>query len=173
MNHFSSYEAHLLWVEDLTKNVLAHAPPAGPANDSFRADLAGLLSTSYVAAFECCVKAIFNSFAQSKKNKILVSITEHNFAQINSKIHYDAIGSLYIRPYGVSYHKEFVRLIAEKEEELLKNRKLSMKTTYANLLKWRHAFAHEGKKLATLEEVAESYSVAKEVIFITDNALSA
>lgn len=73
----------------------------------------------------------------------------------------------------MSYHKEFVRLIAEKEEELLKNRKLSMKTTYANLLKWRHAFAHEGKKLATLEEVAESYSVAKEVIFITDNALSA
>lgn len=172
MNHFASYETHLLWVEDLTKNVLAHAPPAGPANDSFRADLAGLLSTSYVAAFECCVKAIFNNFAQSKKSKVLTSVTEHFFAQINSKIHYDAIGSSYIRPYGVSYHKEFLRLIGEKEDEVLKNQKLSMKTTYANLLKWRHAFAHEGKKLATLEEVAASYVVAKEIIFITDTALS-
>lgn len=173
MNHFPSYEAHLLWVEELTKNVLAHAPPAGPANDSYRADLAGLLSTSYVAAFECCVKAIFNNFAQSKRNKILASVTEHMFAKINSKIHYNAIGDSYIRPFGVAYHKEFVRLIEEKELQILQDQRLSMKETYANLLKWRHAFAHEGKKLATLDEVASSYDVAKEVIFIADTTLSA
>lgn len=172
MKHFNRYEPHFIWVEELTRNVLSHAPPAGPANDSFRADLAGLLSTSYVAAFECCVKAIFNSFAQSKRNKILASVTEHNFSQINSKIHYEAIGSSYIRPYGVIYHKEFLKLLSDKESEILLKDRLSMKTTYANLLKWRHAFAHEGKKLATLDEVANSYEIAKQVILVTDAALS-
>ncbi|MBL0937162.1 MAG: hypothetical protein IBJ07_20675 [Rhizobiaceae bacterium] len=171
MKFEAQYRNHLDWAENLTKEVLSYAPPPGPQNDSFRADLAGLLSTAYVASFECCVKAIFNSFAVTK-HKILASYIGHHFEQINSKIHYDTINSNYIRPCGIIYSEKFTELLKEKERKLLMEEQRSLRETYANLIKWRHAFAHEGKKLATLDEVTQAYPVAREIIYITDSAMS-
>ncbi len=47
-----------------------------------------------------------------------------------------------------------------------------MKETYANILTWRHKFAHEGVMLTTLEEVTAAYPVAKGVIEALDCAMS-
>jgi hypothetical protein len=47
-----------------------------------------------------------------------------------------------------------------------------MKGAYANILTWRHKFAHEGIMLTTLEEVTAAYPTAKRVIEALDSAMS-
>ena len=49
--------------------------------------------------------------------------------------------------------------------------KVSVKETYANLIKWRHAFAHEGRSMTTLEEVIASLPIAEKVILALDHAM--
>lgn len=171
MRFFSEYEPHLLWVERLTANVLAHAPPPGPANEPFRADLAGLLSTSYVAAFESCTKAIFTKFA-STKHRLLGNVAGFHFAQINSKIHFNTLADQYAGQFGGPYRTKFLELLNAEEASVLASDRVSLRDTWANLLKWRHAFAHEGVKLTTLEEVTVAYPIARRLVIVLDNAMS-
>lgn len=172
MTFYDAYEPHLTWVHSLTKDVLAHAPPPGPPHDSFRADLAGLLSTAYVAAFECCVKSVFTSFAKKKRSKILANVVGHQFAKINSKIHWSVLADTYANQFGSIYRTKFLDLLSDEERSVLASDKVSVRETYANVLKWRHAFAHEGKKLTTLEEVTAAYPYARRVITVLDKAMN-
>lgn len=171
MKFRTHYEVHLNWAEALTREVLRNAPSPSPVTDTYRADLAGLLSTAYIAAFECCIKEIFINFAASK-HKIAGNMAGYHFEQINSKIHWQVIGDKYAGQFGVNYRKKYYELIADEETVVFKNEKVSLKKTYENLLTWRHAFAHEGKKLATLEEVSKAFPVAKRIIFKVDEAMS-
>lgn len=173
MSFYAAFEPHLLWVDALTNNVLQHAPGPGPQNDDFRADLAGLLSTAYIASFECCVKDIFTSFARKKRSKILASVTGFHFSQINSKIHWQVLADTYTHQFGPVYRTQFLTLLQKEEQNVLASDKVSVKETYANILKWRHAFVHEGKKLTTLEEITAAYPYARRVITILDTAMSA
>ncbi|HRK63685.1 MAG TPA: HEPN domain-containing protein [Terricaulis sp.] len=172
MTFYDAYEPHLTWADSLTKNVLAHAPPPGPPDDSFRADLAGLLCTAYVAAFECCVKSVFTSFAKKKRSKILANVAGFHFAQINSKIHWNVLADTYANQFGPIYRTKFLELLNAEEQSVLASDKVSVRETYANVLKWRHAFAHEGKKLTTLEEISAAYPYARRVITVLDNAMN-
>ena len=165
------YASHLTWAEQLTNQVLAHAPEAGPSTDRFRADLAGLLSTSYVASFECCIKVIFTSFAASK-HKILGSVAGFHFRRINSQIGWERIADHYAAQFGDIYRKRFREFLVEEEVKIMKTKRVSLKETYVNLIKWRHTFAHEGLCLTTLEEVTEAFPIAKVVIFKLDEAMS-
>lgn len=171
MKFSSEYQTYLNWVDSLTANVLNTAPPAGPATDDYRADLAGLLTTAYVAAYENCIKSIFISFAGSK-NRILSSMASFHFDKINSKIHYNHIGSTYARQFGENYRIYYNKTLDDKENDYLRTHGVSIKESYSNLLKWRHAFAHEGKKLATLEEVVSCKDISRHVIFIIDETMS-
>jgi hypothetical protein len=172
MKFYAEYERHLEWAEMLTKQVLNVAPASNPANDRFRADLGGLLAVSYVAAFECSLKIIFTTFA-SKKNKILGHVAGFHFEKINSKIHWNVIGNSYAGQFGKNYQDEFFNKLEVKEKEILHIERQSIKETYANLLKWRHAFAHEAKILASLDEVVSAYPLAKNVVLLADEAMSA
>jgi hypothetical protein len=60
----------------------------------------------------------------------------------------------------------------EEERRILVSNRASMKEAYSNLLKWRHAFAHEGKKLSTLEEVTAAMPLAKRIIVLLDQTMS-
>jgi hypothetical protein len=165
------YAPHLKRAEDLTANVLKFAPPPGPEGDAFRADLAGLLAIAYVAAFENCVKAIFIAFGTAT-NPILGSVTEHHFQKLASKIHYDFLGDGYAVQFGQAYKAEYLKCLNAQEAQVLAASQVSMKGAYANILTWRHKFAHEGVMLTTLEEVTAAYPTAKRVIEALDSAMS-
>lgn len=171
MNFATDYEDHLRWVEQLTADVLHHAPQPGTQADHFRADLAALLCTSYVAAFECSIKAIFTSFATSK-HRILGTVAGYHFKRINSKIQIDRIANEYARQFGDHYRSRFKELVQQEEARILISDKTSMKETYHNLIRWRNEFAHEGKKLATLEEVTRALPIAQIVVRQLDRAMS-
>jgi hypothetical protein len=114
MKFVSEYEAHLRWIDSLTHDVLKHAPPAAPHTDLYRADLAGLLAVSYVAAFENSVKSILTCFAASK-HKILGNVAIFHFEKINSKIHWQALGDIHVAQFGANYRAKF--LICSKERK--------------------------------------------------------
>lgn len=171
MKFSGEYAPHLKRAEDLTANVLSFAPPAGPQWDAFRADLAGLLAIAYVAAFENCVKAIFIAFGTTT-NPILGAVTEHHFQKLASKIHWDFLGDGYAAQFGQVYKTEYLKFLSAREAAVLAANQVSMKETYANILTWRHKFAHEGVMLTTLEEVTAAYPVAKGVIEALDSAMS-
>jgi hypothetical protein len=171
MKWAAEYEGHLSWIDGLTSDVLRHTPPTSPDNDLFRADLAGLLCVSYAAAFENCIKAIFTSFASSK-HRILGNVASFHFEKINSKIHWQTIGDVHAAQFGTVYRKKYFELLDDAENEFLQQNRVSLKETYSNLLKWRHAFAHEGKKLASLEEAVAALPLSKKVIFVLDSAMS-
>ena len=61
--------------------------------------------------------------------------------------------------------------LSEYESDAIKMDKVSVKETYANLIKWRHAFAHEGRSMTTLEEVIASLPIAEKVILALDHAM--
>ena len=171
MKFSGEYAPHLKRAEDLTATVLKFAPPPGPEGDAFRADLAGLLAIAYVAAFENCVKAIFIAFGTAK-NPILGTVTEHHFQKLASKIHYDFLGDGYAAQFGQVYKAEYLKCLSANEVTVLAASQVSMKGAYANILTWRHKFAHEGVMLTTLEEVTAAYPAAKHVIQALDSAMS-
>lgn len=171
MSYVAEFEHHLKWAESLTQDVLQHAPPAAAAADRFRADLAGLLSTSYVAALESCIKEIFNSFARSK-SQLLASVTSFHFDKINSAIHYNTIADKYALQFGEPYRRKFRDLLKQEEEKVLAVDKTSMLEAYQNLITWRHAFVHEGKKLASLDEVVLAFPLSKRLVMVLDSAMS-
>jgi hypothetical protein len=170
MKFSSAYAPHLKRAEDLTANVLKFAPPPGPEGDAFRADLAGLLAISYVAAFENCVKAIFVAFGTST-HPVLGTVTQYHFDKLSSKVHYDLI-SKKILQFGQDYKVAYNDFLNTQEEIILASSQVSMKSTYANILTWRHKFAHEGIMLTTLEEITAAYPTAKCVIEALDRAMS-
>lgn len=171
MKFSGQYAGHLKRAEDLTANVLKYAPPPGPQGDAFRADLAGLLAIAYVAAFENCVKAIFVSFGAAT-HPILGAVTEHHFDKLSSKIHWDYLGDGYAGQFGPSYKAEYLKCLSVEEAAVFAASQVSMKGAYANILTWRHKFAHEGVMLTTLEEVTAAYPSAKQVIRALDCAMS-
>jgi len=50
--------------------------------------------------------------------------------------------------------------------------KTSMLEAYQNLITWRHAFVHEGKKLASLDEVVLAFPLSKRLVMVLDSAMS-
>jgi RiboL-PSP-HEPN len=171
MSFATHFSPHLTVIDRLTSDVLRNAPVSSPAADEFRADLAGLLVTSYFAAYECCVKSIFVNFASSK-NKLLASVIGRQFEKISGRIKLQIITDEYARQFGETYRTRLVDRIKLLEDEIMGTERLSAKASFENLIDWRHQFAHAGKRLATLEEVIATEKIARGIIWALDEVMS-
>jgi hypothetical protein len=158
----SLYKDHLVRADTLIAAVLQHAPPPGPATDEYRADLAGLLCVTCAAAYENCVKEILVAHARAK-NPAFGSFIERLYIKLNSKI---TRGDLeeYAELFDASYKKKFKGIVDTSEAKLAGRLKTSVKESYANILRWRHAFAHSGQRASTLDEVRRTHAFAKRII---------
>lgn len=140
---------------------------AAPADLDFRADLAGLLIVSFVSSYENAVKKILIIYADSH-NEQFSFFVEKQFDKINSKI---SLGDLR------SYAKKFDEVLEQKfDNELLRVKQRlggqPVETWYEQLLQWRHAFAHAGQRMTTIEEVFKAHQFAKYVLFAFYKAFS-
>ena len=68
--------------------------------------------------------------------------------------------------FGEKYVKRFVAKLEAAEKLSLRNARLSILTSYGNIITWRHQFAHEGQipSTVTYAEIVQSYNAGKEVI---------
>jgi len=131
---------------------------AGIGDPFIRSRYVGFVAVSAATVYELAIKDIFISFA-SRKNKVLGNFTRKYFDRINGQVGRDRIVNNYLPLFGEKYVKRFHAKIEKAEIDFLKADKISIKSSYSNLLTWRHSFAHEGviPVNVTYEEVKKSY----------------
>ncbi len=155
--------------EDLTEKVCDNAPAAGLANDDYRANLAGLLCVFYTATYENCIKECLVRYSYNK-HEVFGNFASEHYSKLNSRIKLDDLKG-YVGKFSPDLATIFKRRIDDIEIHGVKSSGDSIKSAYANLLTWRHAFAHEGKKACTLDEAANAHKLAKLLILEFEKTL--
>lgn len=156
------YEEYLGRADNLIDNVIRHAPPPNSLTDDFRADLAGMLCVSCVAQYENCVKVIMVQHARAH-HPTFGDFVERHYTKLNSKITRDDLEG-YADVFDSKCSSNFKIIVDIAEKRISMRTRDSVKNSYANMLRWRHNFAHAGTRSSTLEEVRKSHLLAKRVI---------
>jgi RiboL-PSP-HEPN len=151
----------------LADDFIVHLDVAlGGIGDPFiRSRYVGFVAISAVTVFELALKEIFCTFATTK-HRVLGNFVTTYFERLNGQIGRDRIEKMYLPHFGDKYVKRFHKKLEVIELGCLKADRVSVKASYANLLTWRHGFAHEGTVPvnATYEEVKKSYQYGRRVI---------
>src|SRR4051812_35927236 len=112
-------------------------------NDPFiESRYTGFLAVSSVTVLELSMKTIFRDFALAK-HKVLGTFCEKYFDRVNGRIGLNRIKEDYLPKFGTKYQLRFKRRLDDLERQQLHASGASVKAAYANLLTWRHGFAHE------------------------------
>ena len=129
----------------LADDFIAHLDTSigGIADPFIRSRYVGFVAVSAATVYELAVKEIFTSFG-SKKHKVLGNFVQKYFDGLNGQIGRDRIEKKYLPFFGETYAERFHTKLEKLELTSLKTDKISIKSSYSNLLTWRHAFAHEG-----------------------------
>lgn len=139
-------------------------------DQEIQAHYAGFLSVSSVTAYELAIKDIFFEFAK-KKNKVLANVIMTHFNQTNGRIKIKHLRDQHIKLFGDKYVAKFNRILDIKENSFFKTAKVSITTSYIDLITCRHKYVHQGTPTLTLNEVINYYVTAKEVIHCLNNAM--
>lgn len=150
----------------LADDFIAHLDASiGNIADPFiRSRYVGFVAVSAATVYELAVKEILTSFG-AKKHKVLGNFVQKYFDRINGQIGKDRIEK-YLQFFGEKYAQKFRTKLEKLELDSLRVEGASIKSSYGNLLTWRHAFAHEGTipANATYEEVKRSYQCGCKLI---------
>jgi hypothetical protein len=133
---------------------------------------AGFLAVAATTVYELAIRDILTSFAE-KKHKVLGEFTRRTFERLNGRITIDDINNRYTRPFGEKYIMRFKDRVEETEDLGLRTLRISIRTSYSNVIRWRHLFAHEGEipPYATYDEIRNSYQIGKAVIWCLSEAM--
>lgn len=138
----------------------------GGISDPFiRSRYVGFVAVSAATVYELAVKDIFKDFS-ARKHKVLGNFVQKYFDGLNGQIGRERIEKKYLPLFGEKYAERFHAKLEKLELTSLKSEKVSIKSSYSNLLTWRHAFAHEGviPTNATYEDVKRSYQYGCKLI---------
>lgn len=155
-----------------TDNLIIHLKSiVGAISDtSIKANYAGFLSVSAVTVYELAIKDVFNEFA-AKKNKVFGNFVENHFSRINGKIKIKDLKGQHIKLFGEKYSNKFDASLKNKESALLATLRISIKSSYDNLITCRHDYVHKGSPTLTIDEVINSYIYGKEIIHCLNEAM--
>lgn len=151
-----SYSDHFKLADDFIDHL---DTSIGGISDPFiRSRYVGFVAVSAATVYELAVKDIFTNFS-SKKHKVLGNFVQKYFDGLNGQIGRDRIERKYLPLFGEKYANRFRAKLEKLELSSLMTDKISIKSSYSNLLTWRNTFAHEGDipTNATYEEVKRSY----------------
>ncbi len=155
-------------VKALASEVDMHVPDK-PIVTDFRSDLAGLLVVMTCATYETCIKNILYSYA-GRHSPFFKIYAENKYEKINSKIEIDDLKA-YAKTFHPDLGNEFKENLNRKSKKYLLSANVDIKQSYSQLLRWRHAFAHTGARVTTVEEVLKHHAYAKRVLFIFSDSL--
>jgi len=144
----------------------------GIADPFIRSRYVGFVAISAATVYELALKDIFLNFA-AKKHKVLGNFVQGYFERINGQIGTKRIMEIYLPLFGEKYVDRFQNNLEDIELESLKIDNVSVKSSYSNLLSWRHSFAHEGiiPVNATYDEVIKSYQYGCGLLHCLDKTM--
>jgi hypothetical protein len=150
-------------IDALALEIGQHIPAAQGALTGFRSDLAGLLVVLICAAYENCIKEILNSYA-GRQSALFRIYTQNRYEKINSRIDIQDLQS-YAKTFHPDLGLKFKSKLKETSEYYLRRASVDIKSSYGQILQWRHIFAHTGARVTTVEEVLRHHGLAKRVLF--------
>ena len=158
----------------LADDYLAHvdAVMGGLGDDFIKSRYLGFLAVSAVTAYELAIKDIIYRFADAK-HRALGELARSRFERLNGQIRIRDLEERHIISFGIKYSDRFKREIKMVEQESLKNRLGSVKSSYGNLILWRHEFVHQGRwpNTATYLDLKNAYQQGKAVIRCVDRSM--
>lgn len=160
--HFSLVDEYVTHTDDFVSKI---------HDDFIKSRFTGFLSVNAVTVYELCIKEIFIEFS-AKKNKVFGQFMENYFSRLNGRIQIKDIKDM-TKKFGDKYSEKFVQLLDQEENKSLKNSGGSIKSSYGNIIVWRHQFAHAGEvpANATYEEAKRAYILGKEVIVTLERSM--
>lgn len=125
----------------------------------------GFVAITGVTAYELAIKEILVEFAKRKHNVFGV-VVENLYQRINGRISLDDLRNLHISRFGDRYLKRFKKQLDDEEVAILRSKKRSIKSSYGNLITWRHSFIHAGQIPGQVNytEAVKAYEAGKSVI---------
>ena len=123
-----------------------------------------------VAVYEACVKETLVGFA-ARHHSNFGQYAERQYERLNSKIRLEDLYA-YCRVYDSRVHDKFGRIIKHRKKRVIDLTGRDFSRDYNQIINWRHAFAHAGKKVTTVEEALRTHSYAKFMLHAFDDAFS-
>nr|WP_279587908.1 HEPN domain-containing protein [Sphingomonas vulcanisoli] len=144
----------------------------GIADPFLQSRYLGFVVLSAVTVFELAIKDVFIEFAE-KKHVVLGNVIRSKFEQINGRIRISSLQNEFIKPFGAKYLERFNKNLENAEVESLRSRNGSIKSSYGNIIQWRHDFVHQARAPQTTNyvEVKAAYHRAKGVIHCLDKTM--
>ena len=133
----------------------------------------GFVVISAVTSYELAIKDILYDFSD-RKHIVLGRFVRAKFDQMNGRIKIDALTNDHIGMFGDKYKYNFKNKLEKKETEWLRAGNGSIKSSYGNVIAWRHKFVHQGTAPDTTNyiEVKRAYLAGKEVIHCMNSAMT-
>ena len=157
-------------VETLATEIRTNIPAASPRLSDFRADLAGLLNVTICATYENCVKVIIHDYA-ARQSQLFERYTRSQYDKINSRIDLSDLHKL-AKTFHNKINLKFKEDINRYKKYYLDRANEDITTSYSQILKWRHDFAHSGTRVTTVEEVLKYHQIGKRVILLFSDAFA-
>ena len=158
----------------VANELIAHLDAAldGIADPFIKSRYVGFAAVSVATVYELALKDIFLDFA-SRHHRLFATFVHGHFRRINGQISTDRILGDHLPLFGGRYVDCFKEDLEALELELLRHEKVSVKTSYSNLLTWRNKFVHEGDipATATYEEVKNSYEYGCRLLHCLDRSM--
>jgi len=166
-----SYIDHFPLADDL----IAHLDPvvAGAKDPFIQTRYVGFVCVSTVTVVELCVRDILVDFA-TRKHRVFGAFCHDLYDRMNGRITLKDLRDSYVKKFGDRYVIKFNKLLDSSEDSELRNSGRSMKSSYGNLITWRHSFAHQGimPPNASYAEAKQGFEMAKKVLWCLDRALA-
>jgi len=164
---FYVLKKELEYIDALVNDFERIAPSNHLNNIAIRSELAGLLLVAICATYENMVKQIMIEYADSVHSNFSYYI-ENNYKKLNSKIQKNDLCN-YLKLFSRSKENAFTKEML-RYQKLMNGKHPNEK--YAQLLEWRHAYAHSKVPMTTIEEAYRHHRVGKLVIFAFNKAIN-
>lgn len=157
-----AYAAHYASADAVVAHLSTFVPTLPP---DLQAQYTGFAAVSAVTVYELAIKEILIEFSR-RKHLVFGHFVQDQYDRINGRIGMRSLKGEHIPRFGPRYSARFERLLDQEEKRVLIAQRASVKSSYGNLVTWRHEFAHEGRlpMNATFLEVTRSYELGKRVI---------
>lgn len=165
-----TYRDHFKLVDDVS----SHFDHVVASADVFlQSRYVGFFAVTAAAVVELALKDIVISFAR-RNHPLFGGYIEARYQRANGRVQISDIHGEHLKPLGEPYAKNFNRLLERLDRFYLRQRGVSVKAAYKNLILCRHKYAHEGSVPETMSylDVQEGYVAAKAVLACLDRVLA-
>lgn len=132
----------------------------------------GFFCVSSVTVMELAVRDILVDCA-ARKHKVFGGFCQEVYERLNARITLKDLRETHVKRFGERYVKRFAALLDEEEDRELRASKRSIKSSYGNLITWRHTYAHQGilPPNASYAEAKQGFELGKQVLHCLDAAM--